>query len=187
MVSCLMFERTVVMNKRLWFSWSIIFVVTAATLHVDTGFAASEDTATNQASSKNSPLECWNPDVNIPLSGKTCGKVQDLQLSCYVPTDIVQAVNPPNFNVRQRSADIFSWQEFIALNWPAKDHERGVPDWHKKISDAGTRVWETWKEEYEVYLKDGAHPAAWNEREKLPESCDMQGVRKHFFRMQKID
>lgn len=175
------------MNTRVWVSRSIRLVVLATTLHFDPGLAAAEDQAPHHASSKNSPLECWNPDANIPLLGKTCGQIQDLQLSCYVPTDIAHAGNPPNFNVRQRSANVFSWQEFIALNWPAKEHERGMPDWHKHIGDAGPRVWETWKEEYEVYVNDGAPPAAWNAPEQLPESCGVPGVTKHFFRRQKID
>jgi cytochrome c len=149
--------------------------------------ASSQSAVVNQTVSKNSPPQCWNPSATIPLYGKSCGKAQDLQLSCYVPEDILEGLNPPNPNLRQRAADIFSWQEFIALNWPARDGERGVPDWSKKISDAGARVWETWKEEYEVYLKDGAQPPDWNAPQRLPASCDMQGVSKHFFRTQKID
>src|SRR5258708_13687645 len=76
---------------------------------------------------------CNNPASRIPLTGKTCGAVQDLQISCYVPSDLVPPLpapltSSPNFNVTQRSADIFSSQEFIPLNLPAIAGPRGNPD-----------------------------------------------------------
>ncbi|MCU1266697.1 MAG: Cytochrome c family protein [Acidobacteria bacterium] len=128
--------------------------------------------------------------ARIPLTGKTCGKVQDLQLSCNLPADIVPTPSPPappNYNVMQRSADIFSWQEFIALNWPALAGQRGVPDPDRPIGFPGPRVWETWKEEYEVYRPDGKPPVAWNVPEQLPAACSTGGATKVFFRTQKID
>jgi cytochrome c len=93
----------------------------------------------------------------------------------------------PDFTFSQRSADVFSWQEFIALNWPARASARGLPDWDKQISEAGPRVWETWKEEYEVYLPGGQKPLGWNEPEKLPAPRATRGATKVFFRSQKID
>jgi cytochrome c len=175
------------MKKKLWLCLSMILFVVFTTFYPGERLASSQSAVMNQAPSKNSPRECWNPGAMIPLKGTTCGKVQDLQLSCYVPEDMLEGLNPLNLNVRQRAANIFSWQEFIALNWPARNDERGVPDWRKKISDAGMRVWETWKEEYEVYLKDGAEPTDWNAPQRLPAGCDMEGVTKHFFRTRKID
>jgi cytochrome c len=91
-----------------------------------------------------------------------------------------------NFNTLQRSADIFSWQEFFALNWPARADMRGEPDTNKNITDRGPRVWETWKEEYEVYLKDGRKPKPWNDHEPVPGTCGGDAD-KVFFRTQKID
>jgi cytochrome c len=103
------------------------------------------------------------------------------------PTPSPSALMPLlNFNTLQRDADIFSWQEFFALNWPARTGRRGEPDVNKKITDPGPRVWETWKEEYEVYLPDGARPNPWNDAEPIPTSCG-SGVAKVFFRTQKID
>ena len=66
---------------------------------------------------------------------------------------------PPNPIVAQRSADLFSWQEFLALNWPVKPGERGVPDDKRPITADGARVWETWKESYEIFRPNGAEPA----------------------------
>lgn len=108
--------------------------------------------------------------------------MQALQLSCYVPPDIVTATN---LNAMQRSTDIFSWQEFMALNWPVLAGQRGVPDPGKKIGASGGRVWETWKEESEVFRPDGVAPEAWDAPERIPASC--AGATKHLFRTQKID
>lgn len=150
-------------------------------------------TSATSAAVVGSPAQCFNPAANIPLSGKTCGPAPALQLSCYLPSDMASPTPSPspggmmqlvNFNTLQRDADIFSWQEFFALNWPARDGMRGEPDVNKPISAAGPRVWETWKEEYEVYLKDGAKPKPWNDPEPIPSSC---GGTKVFFRTQKID
>jgi len=68
----------------------------------------------------------------------------------------------------QRLFDIYSWQTFIALNWPA-DRE-GNPERARKLGDKGRRVWETWKEAFEVYLPTGADPAPWGTRTVPPES-----------------
>ena len=47
----------------------------------------------------------------------------------------------------------FAWNTFFALNWPALDPgtTRGVPDTSKKFTDAGTPVWDTWKEKRQLY------------------------------------
>jgi hypothetical protein len=63
---------------------------------------------------------------------------------------------------------------------------RGEPDVNKQINAPGPRVWETWKEEYEVYLPNGARPKQWNDPEPIPTSCG-NDVAKVFFRTQKID
>ena len=134
-----------------------------------------------------SPPACFNSSTNIGLTGKTCGPAPELQLSCYLPADMVSPIPTPplDFNVLQRSADIFSWQAFFGLNWPVNPDLRGAPDTSKKISDPGPRVWETWKEAYEVYLKDGAKPKPWNDTEPIPGAC--AGGAKVLFRSQKID
>ena len=59
--------------------------------------------------------------------------------------------------------DDFSWRSFVALNWPAITGDtRGEPDIAKKVGDGGARVWETWKTDYETFLKGGQKPLEWN-------------------------
>lgn len=115
---------------------------------------------------------CDDPPTSIPLTGKSCGPLAPPKLSCALPSDVEGALKQPDMSVRQRAADIFSWQEMIALSFPAKPDERGVPIPTSRIQDPGPRVWETWKEEYEVFLPDGKAPAAWNDAQVSPSGCD---------------
>jgi cytochrome c len=92
-----------------------------------------------------------------------------------------------NFNVVQRAADIFAWQEFIALNWPAAKDQRGVPARDLPITSAGPRLWESWKETREVYLPDGAEPPPWNSPEPVPEGARDLGPAKVLVRQSKVD
>jgi len=99
-----------------------------------------------------------------------------LRIACSAPADVVP---PANTALQQRAFDVFAWQQFIALNWPAGSGA-GTPAVAKPISATGPRVWETWKEAEEVYLPDGRKPAPW-------ESATGRGLLKHLFRTQKVD
>jgi cytochrome c len=181
-------------TRSLWPASVAVFILITITVYLASRPTAGDASTSLQAKAA-SPAQCFNPAANIPLTGKTCGPVPDLQLSCYLPADMMgpqpspspQPIMPVlNLNTFQRAADIFSWQEFFALNWPADPKMRGLPDVNKKIGDPGPRVWETWKEEYEVYLPGGARPKPWNDREPIPDAC-ADGATKVFFRTQKID
>jgi hypothetical protein len=51
--------------------------------------------------------------------------------------------------------DDFSWQDFIALNWPAAKDRRGVADSMKKFGAPAERVvWESWKSMGELFPVD---------------------------------
>lgn len=79
-------------------------------------------------------------------------------LGPYVPPDIPQA------NPTQADAVAYAWQQFVGLNWPAVEGQRGVADVTKMIgAPAGAVVWETWKDPSEVFLPDGSTPVPWNQ------------------------
>lgn len=63
----------------------------------------------------------------------------------------------------QRAYDIFSWQSFLAINWP---FDQGKP--LASLTTPGDPQWTTWKESYEVFLPDGSTPAPWNAPRTLP-------------------
>jgi hypothetical protein len=56
----------------------------------------------------------------------------------------------------QRSFDVFSWDSFIAMCWPAQG--QGVIG---QFGDNPT-VWEAWKKNYEVFLDNGLPPSPWD-------------------------
>ena len=61
----------------------------------------------------------------------------------------------------QRLFDIFAWQTFIALNWPA--NADGSPNRDKTLSDnTSPRVWMSWRTNDSVFKPDGSRPDAWD-------------------------
>jgi hypothetical protein len=105
--------------------------------------------------------------------------------SCNVPYDAVFS-DDTDFN-RQMGFDIYSWNAFIALNWPAETSTKGeapcnlqngvARDCDKPLprGDYGPTVWETYKSDSAVFQGDekGAiAPVSWNcPLEPLP-GCD---------------
>jgi len=99
------------------------------------------------------------------------------QTACQPPTslEVVITANPPMDECDPGGFpidffDAYSWQTFIALNWPAANGQRGVADTTKTISDrTSPRVWETWKSVEEVFMpdgkSDGTPPKEWSEPE----------------------
>ena len=69
----------------------------------------------------------------------------------------------------------FSWQQFIALNWPASLKSPGTPEPNATPADFGKPgemapvVWETYKESSEVFQKNAEKPTPWNALRELPE------------------
>lgn len=95
--------------------------------------------------------------------------------SCEIPYDVVLR-NPPTFD-KQPEFDIYSWNMFLALNWPADTSTQGAApcnlrngvarDCDKPLprGDYGPTVWETFKPDWAVFRgsEDGAiAPAGWN-------------------------
>jgi hypothetical protein len=70
----------------------------------------------------------------------------------------------PDGNVpsAQRLFDIFAWQSFLALNWPANPD--GMPDKSKTLADStAPRVWEGFAEISQVFRENGAPPLPWKD------------------------
>lgn len=74
------------------------------------------------------------------------------------------AVLPPDITEQsQAAADVFSWQSFIAMNWPADSHNCG-PDTTGGttiLSGKGPVVWETYLSTDQVFVSSPATPAQW--------------------------
>lgn len=59
----------------------------------------------------------------------------------------------------------YAWREFLALNWPVKDGERGTPDCNKALGSDSETVWQSFKTTDELFLKNAADPGPWNSPE----------------------
>jgi hypothetical protein len=71
----------------------------------------------------------------------------------------------------QRLFDIFAWQAFIALNWPAKAD--GTPDRNKDMRDnMSPRVWMSWRTNGSVFKPDGSRPEPWESAENIAAAKD---------------
>ena len=70
----------------------------------------------------------------------------------------------PAHGENQNAVDIFSWNEFIAFNWPAT--QTCMPDTTKsilniKLLNQGPVVWQTQMSSDDVFVASGQSPAAW--------------------------
>ncbi len=93
--------------------------------------------------------------------------------------------------------DTFSWQSFVALNWPAAAAPRGAPDQPNNQSvflnvPAGGQpvVWGTYKEEFELFDQGRNRPTAWNDPAVPINPCggaQLQPGQKVFVRYSKGD
>ena len=126
------------------------------------------------------------PSIALP---SVCGvQLTSPALSCTIPTDMQPGPGSPPFYLIQRAANIFSWQAFMGLQWPASKTERGQPDLSAKLGAPGPTVWETWREANEVFRSNGNQPLppmAWNAAPDIPTQC--QGADRVLFRTSKVD
>ena len=117
------------------------------------------------------------PEIALPTLCAT--PLPNPRLACVVPKDAAGPV--ANLNAQHRAFNLFSWQTFLALNWPA-GARRGEPAAAKAIGDPGARVWETWKDPGEVYLAGGRKPPPWDDA-----AGARRLVKRLFFSTQKMD
>jgi hypothetical protein len=95
-------------------------------------------------------------------------------LSSTVPTELELDPNKPVVEDNRPFFDFFSWQSFIALNWPAQTggDQRGAPlppnapPTFLQANNSGTStvsvVWDTWRTDAELFPSTGA-PPPWND------------------------
>jgi hypothetical protein len=91
-------------------------------------------------------------------------------LNATLPYVVAAPTNLPPHEARPWF-DHFSWQCFVALNWPALigpngQPLRGVPDRGASMGAfRAPRVWETWRSASELFRPDGTAPPAWDDAE----------------------
>src|ERR1041385_4684546 len=89
-------------------------------------------------------------------------------ISGNVPRQVVITSNPPTPQEARPFFDNFSWESFIALNWPAQPGARGVPDQPNNQSTFfnapnGTPVvWGTYKDSFDLFGQKDQRPSPWD-------------------------
>jgi hypothetical protein len=89
-------------------------------------------------------------------------------ISSAVPSEVSFFGTSPQTPEQARPYfDYFSWQIFVALSWQAQVGTdgravRGQPSSDSTINSAGTRVWESWKADWELFRPNGAQPTDWS-------------------------
>ena len=123
-------------------------------------------TLVSTLSAANAETRKDNLGFPVPLSSDLPYDVNTSALRAL--SDTPDKATPPytvpddNIPPAQRLFDIFSWQAFIALNWPALPD--GQPDNKLNLADSATpRVWEYYVDAGLVYRKDGAAPIGWKD------------------------
>lgn len=93
----------------------------------------------------------------------------DIRISGVIPGEVSLPPNPSSKAVENRPFfDSFSWQSFIALNWPAANDGRGVaespddPDVFLSAPNGHPTVWGTYKEAFELFGQENHRPSPWD-------------------------
>jgi hypothetical protein len=103
------------------------------------------------------------PPSNACSGGAGCGGS-----TCPASVTSAQATPPvnacPAHGENQNAVDIFSWNEFVAFNWPAT--QTCMPDTAKsilniKVGNQGPVVWQTQMTSDDVFVPSGQNPGAW--------------------------
>ncbi|MBL4773742.1 MAG: hypothetical protein JKX98_09150 [Alcanivoracaceae bacterium] len=89
--------------------------------------------------------------------------------------DFSNLPNPVTLPALQHDFDVFSWNLFVAINWPAKAN--GTADTSVMIGEksGAQTVWQSYKESRDIFLPDGAKPLAWGVANPAPKACGDTG------------
>lgn len=123
---------------------------------------------------------------------RTNATLDDSRDSCTQPWPTLCGTIPsPQGEISATELAEFAWQTFIALSWPADDVDtvRGVARDPTNASTFGQDVgdnavplvWETWKQDWELFVPGGQAPTGWNSYQVATPPCtvvvDAQGER----------
>jgi hypothetical protein len=104
-------------------------------------------------------------DCQASCPGSTCLNATTIKNAWTPPVDACPSEGGPGqFNV-----DVFSWNMFVALNWPANT-ATCTPDQTKSILTASASdpvVWQTWSNDSEVFVAKGSSPKPWCQQDAL--------------------
>jgi len=123
--------------------------------------ACSDGNVKTESGAPARPQQAWNDAPPPP------------PLSSTIPKDVSVPQSNPNLQDLQDDFDLFSWQSFVAVNWPAGPD--GNPQSGATIGPDVPTAWENWKESREIFLPGGATPPPWGQDTPPPAVCNGQG------------
>ena len=91
-------------------------------------------------------------------------------LSSAIPGDVNVTAKTVSIEAFQPDFDVYSWNTFIALNWPPGPD--GNADPKKTLGSNGDNdtVWEHYRDVSDIFLPGGARPT-WNGPGNIPDAC----------------
>ena len=90
-------------------------------------------------------------------------------ISGNIPRQVAISGNPPTPQDARPFFDNFSWESFIALNWPALSGARGVPNEPNNPNvffsapNGAAVVWGTYKDSFDLFGQQDKRPSPWND------------------------
>lgn len=121
---------------------------------------ATTDTAATDTSATTPPATGTFPSIPAVVVSGTIPTVVP------IPADAPQDATPEQF---RPYFDWFSWESFIALNWPAADTGRGnplnpaIPATFTSMTNSTPVTWATYKANWELYDQYDQRPTPWND------------------------
>ncbi|MEK6371159.1 MAG: cytochrome C [Acidobacteriota bacterium] len=115
-------------------------------------------------------LVAAGPQTPDPAPAPPSNAPPPIVLSPAIPGDANVTATTVSVEAFQPDFDVYSWNTFIALNWPPGKDGNGDPK--KIIGKTGDNdtVWENYRDVVDVFLPGGAKPA-WKGATEVPAEC----------------
>ena len=91
-------------------------------------------------------------------------------LSSAIPGDVNVTAKTVSIEAFQPDFDVYSWNTFIALNWPPGPDGNGDPKKTLGSNGDNDTVWEHYRDVSDIFLPGGARPT-WNGPVNIPDAC----------------
>lgn len=91
-------------------------------------------------------------------------------LRSMIPGDVNVTATTVSIDTFQPDFDVYSWNSFIALNWPPGPDGNGDPKQMIGKNGDNDTVWEHYRDVSNIFLAGGARPT-WNGPTPIPDAC----------------
>lgn len=161
---------------------SIIFIDLACSPKNKTDVDTESDDGKGDVDTSETTTEAF---ILRPPSGVVPYQVDGLGVSSDTETE----TEDPNSGAERarHNFDIYSWQLFIALNWPVEEGKRGVPKdpnepgTFLKMSHTTPVVWTSYKNQFDLFGQEDKRPSSWDSWENPVQLCTAGTAVNHVF------